>query len=721
MDRTNSSVDSSDHYSPENLEPYKSEKIYMSEIGDSVNGGVDTFQVADNENRNEQKTEEAKSKKKKKKTKNKEPKYIDYCRSTGFNFYFFSWMTNWIKLASKGNLKHEEFPDLPDSDFDQHFTYEFGNLLDEYRDYDKCNRLVKFIGRSRLCVLKVFKKNFLLLYLFSIVNDVFEILNIFLLKHVMKQKVPDTMNGLLRYIFLVLLVLCVNLFDIVTDGHHYFYYRRLVLRIENLLFSFLFSRIISKNYYDLNDVPKGEGSSYKRLNTDGTVSITMLPRLHNSSNLLDSKNNVKIDRQASRLKAEESEDHNWRGEDDISLLNLALFDISEIAWGILKLVDLCAIPVKILIVGWWLYYQVGPTSLKAVVFIVVSSVLMILSECQSAKLVKGYVTRIDDRISKTLTILENLTNFKMFRWIELCREAVLKSRIMELQLCMKRTVLTSIGSWLGISLPNILALAVFLIYSTSSNSGVTLDPSFSIPLLHTLSHFIKPFRDLPSDLSDHLETTISCNRIESFLFSKQLKTYINSKYHSYNKGIEKGDETESDIGRDDEGTEGSEVDTKSKEEKESLSGFDEILVTGRTTLPNESIREGHILIEYEGKIVGKVHKEVERIESELKGKEKENEFTREDSIGNIMDQVKSVDGVEVGESRKVLRSGLEVEEKCVVEMKSATFFRGDKRVFNRMNFKMNSKDKVIISGSNISEKFLFTMSLIDELRHTEGE
>nr|PVC54180.1 ABC transporter [Theileria orientalis] len=762
MDGTNPNVDCSNHSSPENLDFGQSEKEYRSEIGDKVTGELDTLEVVDNEEQNEQneqKEEDAKSRKRKKKNKKKEPKYIDYCQSTGFNFYFFSWMTNWIKLASKGNLKHEEFPDLPDSDFDQHFTYEFGNLLDEYRDYDKCNSLVKFIGRSRLCVLKVFKKNFLLLYLFSIVNDVFEILNIFLLKRVMKQKVPETINGLLRYIFLVLLVLCVNLFDIVTDGHHYFYYRRLVLRIENLLFSFLFSRIMAKNYYDVNDVPKGGGSSHKRMNTDGSISITMLPKLHNSSNLLDSKNNVKIERDASRLNAEESEDHNWRGEDDISLLNLALFDISEIAWGILKLVDLCAIPVKILIVGWWLYHQVGRTSLKAVVFIVVSSVLMILSECQSAKLVKGYVTRIDDRISKTLTILENLTNFKMFRWIGLCREAVLKSRIMELQLCMKRTVLTSIGSWLGISLPNILALAVFLIYSTSSNSGVTLDPSFSIPLLHTLSHFIKPFRDLPSDLSDHLETTISCNRIESFLFSKQLKTYINSKYHSHEKQTEEEDEEgDSEIGRESEDKKGSEKDEKHTEEKGPLSGYDESLATGRTTLPNESIREDQTLIEYEGTVAGKVHKEVERIESELKGKEKGSEETREQSNGNIVDQVKSVDLEDVKESKKVqrpgvdvdynknvlrsplqvddskkvqrpgvelengnvTRSGVNVEEKCVVEMRSATFYRGEKRVFTRMDFKMNSKDKVIISGSNISEKFLFTMSLIDELRHTEG-
>ncbi|XP_954864.1 ABC transporter, putative [Theileria annulata] len=620
-------------------------------------------------------TTEVKEEREKKGSKKKK-KYRNYSQSTGISFFFFSWMTDWIKLASKGKLKHEDFPDIPDSDFDQYATAEFGSCLDKYRDYEKCNKLVKLVGRSRLCVLKVFSNSFIFIFCFSIFNDIFEVFNSYLLSHVMKQKMPTTVKELFRYFALVLLVLIVNLVDIVTDGHHYFYYRRLVLRIENLLFSFLFSRILSKNHFSVENGPhKYEYKSESfiiSMDPNNSFNISAIPRYHHkSSGIMDSQANFnleKINKKSKKTSNSTKRPKNVRfDEEEISLLNLALFDISEIAWGILKLIDLLTIPLKILIIGCWLYYQVGATAIKAVCFIIISSVLMVLSEWESAKLVKGYVTRIDYRISKTLIILENLTNFKMFRWLNLCKESVLMSRIIELQLCLKRTILSSIGSWLGISLPNILGLAVFLIYSTSRERVANLDPAFTIPLLHTLNHFIKPFKDLPSDLSDHLETTISCVRIETFLFSKQLKSYIDTNFTGSGTSPNSTSPTPS-----------FESTPKKSPDLTTMvkTIYEEEVETGRSTIIDES----------------------------------DNIFENGDFF---------TDDKENFQITKQEEEHTE-EEKYVIYMKNATFCRAEKKIFTGISFKLRQRDKVVISGSNITEKFLFGMCLIDELQHTEG-
>ncbi|EKX72478.1 ABC transporter, ATP-binding protein domain containing protein [Theileria equi strain WA] len=417
--------------------------------------------------------------------------YISYSQSTDFKFLSFSWMTKWISMGCKGKLKPEEYPSLPDSDFDQFTAMEFGSYMNQRRNSDGSGFLERVVGRTRLSIMKVFRHSLIWLIVFTALRDIFEVINVYLLQRIMKQDLPKDSGAILNYIVLAFIVCLVQLLDIFIDGHHHF------IVIE--------SRIITKDYVEED--------------TNDQVTRERMKRRGGIAKFFDNS-----DRNGSTLS---------NVEDDLSVMNLALFDITEVAWGILKLVHLMTVPLKIIIVGTWLYSQVATTAIKGICFILMVTVLMLLAECQSARMIKRYVHRMDLRIFKTQTILEDLRNLRLLRWIPLAIDSIINSRIHELQICLKRTYLTAIGSWLGSSLPKMLALAVFLI--SIAEYGVSLDPSFSIPLLHTLNYFIRPFKEIPSDISDHLETTVSCNRVESFIYRKELDCHIKTRYDELSK------------------------------------------------------------------------------------------------------------------------------------------------------------------------------------------
>ncbi|KAK2197472.1 bifunctional ABC transporter-like [Babesia duncani] len=409
---------------------------------------------------------------------------ISYDESRGWSFFNFTWMSQWVRIVAKGRLDAADFPKQPIADFDQLSVAEFGLLLHKYRDPNYSTIWDKWFGKIRVCIVRVFRYSFLWLIIYTLIRDILDVSNAYLLTFIMRQRSLTNFTDVVGYIFICIGIWLTQLVQLHLDAHQHFYYKRLSTKAESMILSYLFGRIITK------------GEDY----------------------ITDLKHSLQP---------------TSTSEDNTSLLNLALFDAFEISWGVMKIVDFIAIPLKIIIVGGWLYSLVGFNAITALVLVFFLGILMSMSEYRSAKLASNYIKKMDDRVVKTQMVLEELQAYRLLRWVPDAYKSIMDSRMQEMRLCQKRIYLASIGHWIGTSLPAIAALFLFIngvLNGDSFIKGLTMDPTVAIPLLHTLTFFIKPFKELPADISDHLETTVSCNRLESFLFSKKLNSHISTIY-----------------------------------------------------------------------------------------------------------------------------------------------------------------------------------------------
>lgn len=300
---------------------------------------------------------------------------------------------------------------------------------------------------------------------------------------------------------------------IFIDGFHHFYYRRLCIRIEVMLHIMLFGKILSKDCEISPSSPI-------------LLRVTKDPRKSGSPKSSGASGSKK-----------ESRAH----LDDATILNLALFDVYEVSIGAVRMIDLINVPMKVFLLGCWLYHEIGIVSLRAVGLVLMTTCVMILCECECAFLLKAYVCRVDLRMLKTQVVLEGLREIRLIKWIGYAMDSVFTSRMQELQLCLKRSYLSCISGWVGVASPSMMTLFIFVMAAKTDSPvlrGMNLEKSFSIPLIHALTYFIRPFKKLPSDINDHLETSLSCRRLEEFIYKKTLDFHIPTIYDEHSVRVD---------------------------------------------------------------------------------------------------------------------------------------------------------------------------------------
>ncbi|GIX64020.1 ABC transporter [Babesia caballi] len=436
--------------------------------------------------------------------------YSCYAESRGLSFISFAWIKRWIGAVAYGNLDYEKYPELPVSDFDTFAATEMSLYLMEARTRPRGRIFNSLVGNIRFALLRVFRHSFAYMMLLTILKDVLELFVVDMLKNVVGNMSLNSTSAIVSYTFSVALIAGVIAVDAFVEAYHHFYYRRLSLRIETVLHTLLFSKILAKerrNAFSLSSLSsrsQGSRNSGSSLSSDSCLSYG----------------------------SEESE--------EVSILNLALFDVHEISSGVLRVVDLLNVPLKVFMLSLWLYKQMGWIAVHSLGLVGVCILIMLLCDCQCAVLLKEYVRRMDLRLFKTQVVLEDLRNLRLVRWIGYAMDSVMTSRVHELQLCLKRAYLSAISSWVGMASPYLMALFIFVISAKTKSPiliGMNLDKSLAFPLLHALNHFIRPLKRLPSDINDHMETSLSCRRLESYVYKKVLDMHIATPYDRFSERV----------------------------------------------------------------------------------------------------------------------------------------------------------------------------------------
>lgn len=430
--------------------------------------------------------------------------YRSYEFTRGFDFLTFGWFTKWSKTVAYENLDFEHYPAVPRREFDTFAATELSLYLKECKLKKRGPLFEKLLGYLRLSILRVFKYSFAYLFVLTVVKDIMEIMIIHLLQNALNNVSLNGIASVISYLCLIVLHLGIITFDIFLDGYHHFYNRRLAIRVEMTLHMLLFGKILTKNDYS-KGIPSVKDGNKVKAGESGPSTSKELPDPSSDRAYLD----------------------------EASILNLALFDVYEVSSGIVRIIDLINVPVKILLLGLWMYEQIGPVAIHALLILMTTTIIMIMCECQCAVLLKDYVTQMDLRLFKTQIVLEDVKELRLMKWLGYAMESVAVSRIHELQLCLKRAYLGAISNWVGMASPYIMSLAIFLISARTESPilrGMNLDKGRSIPLIHALSYFIQPFKKLPSHINDHLETALSCRRLEEYIYKRVLDFHIPTIY-----------------------------------------------------------------------------------------------------------------------------------------------------------------------------------------------
>ncbi|CDR95579.1 ABC transporter, ATP-binding protein domain containing protein, putative [Babesia bigemina] len=437
--------------------------------------------------------------------------YGNYSDSRGMKFLSFGWITKWIGLVAYGNLHYDRYPGIPASDFDTFASTELSLCLIEGRSIPRGPFFTKVVGEMRWSILRVFRHAFTYLLFLTVMKDATELLVICLMKMVVGGVTLNSSSAILSYVLTTAAIASAIALDAFVEAYHHFYYRRMSLRVEITLQTLLFGKILARD---------------RQLAMHQSVNVSF----HGSSVDRDQQPSSDSSRATSEADA----------SDEVNILNLALFDVDEISNGIVRVIDLVNVPIKVCMLSIWLYREIGWSSVQSLGIIGVMTVLMLLSECQCASLLKDYVRRVDLRLFKTQVVLEDLRNLRLVKWVGYAMENVMGSRMHELQSCLKRAYLSALSSWVGMVAPNVMALFIFVTSAMNNSTvlrGLNLDKSQALPLLHALSYFIRPLRKLPSDINDHMETSISCRRLEDYVYRKVLDTHVPTPYDKFSERV----------------------------------------------------------------------------------------------------------------------------------------------------------------------------------------
>ncbi|GBE61252.1 ABC ATP-binding domain containing protein [Babesia ovata] len=437
--------------------------------------------------------------------------YGNYSDSRGMKFFSFGWITKWVGLVAYGNLHYDKYPGLPASDFDTFASTELSLYLIEGRSNPRGPLFTKVMGNLRWGLLRVFRHALAYLLFLTVMKDATELLVICLMKMVVGGVTLNSTSAIVSYVLTTAAIASAIALDAFVEAYHHFYYRRMSLRVEITLQMLLYGKLLSRD-------------RQLAMRQNGNVTP------HGSPVRNDSQVTGGSSRSGGEMDATE----------EVNILNLALFDVDEISNGIVRMIDLINVPIKVCMLSIWLYSEIGWSAVQSLGIIGAMTVLMLLSECQCASLLKEYVKRVDLRLFKTQVVLEDLRNLRLVKWVGYAMDSVMGSRLHELQSCLKRAYLSSLSSWVGIVAPNVMALFIFVMSSINNSPvlrGLNLDKSQALPLLHALSYFIRPLRKLPSDINDHMEASISCRRFEDFVYRKVLDTHVPTPYDKFSERV----------------------------------------------------------------------------------------------------------------------------------------------------------------------------------------
>ncbi|GFE55828.1 ABC transporter family protein [Babesia ovis] len=438
--------------------------------------------------------------------------YGCYSNSRGLQFLSFSWITPWIGAVAYGDVGHDNYPPLPCSDFDTFASTELGLYLMQSRQLKRSAFFNTVMGNLRLALLRVYKYAFTYLMLLTVLKDAMELFVVCLIRSVVSKVSLSTGSAIASYLGAASMVAAVVTLDAFIEAYHHFYYRRLSLRLEITLHTLLYGKILARDRHVAN-----------RRSVDSTDEPL-----------------TAVDNYPSHGFASEAAGTEDGPSDEVSILNLALFDVYEVSNGVVRIVDLLNIPVKVLMLSLWLYGEMGGVSIKSLLLLAISTCIMLLCECQCAALLKEYVRRMDLRMFKTQVVLEDLRNLRLVKWTHYAMSSVMGSRINELQLCLKRGYLSALSSWVGMVAPFTMGLCIFIASAKKDSpilKGMNLDKSLAFPLLHALNYFIRPLKRLPSDINDHLETTLSCGRLEEYVCRKVMDIHVPTFYDKFSERV----------------------------------------------------------------------------------------------------------------------------------------------------------------------------------------
>ncbi|XP_030855895.1 ATP-binding cassette sub-family C member 9 [Strongylocentrotus purpuratus] len=196
-------------------------------------------------------------------------------------------------------------------------------------------------------------------------------------------------------------------------------------------------------------------------------------------------------------------------------------DASNVMFLFINVNEIWAIPVKITVALYLLYYKLGIAAIIAASLFVVVIPLQMIVATAMAKITKSVLKTSDNRLRASNEMFQGIRFLKIYGWEHIYYETVKAARNMELHQLIKIYVLFAVTFSINSGTPIIVTLIAFAVYTPLNSTPLTPDTAFSSLALFNLISV--PLILLPHVLNLSVTLKVSVKRLVEFLGSPEVK------------------------------------------------------------------------------------------------------------------------------------------------------------------------------------------------------
>ncbi|XP_072179900.1 ATP-binding cassette sub-family C member 8-like [Diadema setosum] len=183
-------------------------------------------------------------------------------------------------------------------------------------------------------------------------------------------------------------------------------------------------------------------------------------------------------------------------------------------------IEMLTIPVKIGVILYLLYRQLGvPSLIGASLFIIIIPIQLFLAGLKT-KYDKEIMIHADERMNKSSEMLKGMKLLKLYGWERLYCDFVKSARRKELNKLWKAYSVEATNWMINTGVPVAVKLVSFGIFSKLTGKDLTPDVAFSS--LYLFYSLVDPMFTLPYTVSLNIAAYVSSNRIQAFLLAPEV-------------------------------------------------------------------------------------------------------------------------------------------------------------------------------------------------------
>ena len=214
--------------------------------------------------------------------------------------------------------------------------------------------------------------------------------------------------------------------------------------------------------------------------------------------------------------------------------NYMSIDTDEIHSFLTVINQLYITPIQTLIATYFLWQQLGPSSLALIGVMAIVAPVTSLIMNKTTKMWNQQMKLKDKRMKKITEILNNIKILKLFAWENPFLETIIQTRDKELKTLMWIKIWNAVSDLLYQMAHILVAISCFTLYILTSDT--IFDAKIVFVSLSVMNIMRLTMAQYPNVLVTFIRSNVSCKRIREYLNAEEVCLNINKEFMSKNKG-----------------------------------------------------------------------------------------------------------------------------------------------------------------------------------------